>query len=142
MSENPKFWDNYSRLFLVPKPLKRWRPVINLSILNSHLNAPTFKMETAESIRKWDSKRGVGHLDRPHRRLFSCSNSSTILKISEISNQNRGFPISGTPFWCRNSSPRVYSDCERGKTRSSSQESQNPSVTGQVASSVTQKDVS
>ena len=45
----------YSRLFLVPKPLKRWRPVIGLSILNSHLHVPTFKMETAESI--WKSIR-------------------------------------------------------------------------------------
>ena len=42
----------YSRLFLVPKPMKRWRPVIDLSILNSHLHVPTSKMETAESIRK------------------------------------------------------------------------------------------
>ena len=42
----------YSRLFLVPKPMKRWRPVIDLSMLNSHLNVPTFTMETAESIRK------------------------------------------------------------------------------------------
>ena len=42
----------YSRLFLVPKPLKRWSPVIDLSILNTHLHVPTFKMETAESIRK------------------------------------------------------------------------------------------
>ena len=42
----------YSRLFQVPKPLKRLRPVIDLSILNSHLHVPTFKMETAECIRK------------------------------------------------------------------------------------------
>ena len=41
-------------------------------------------METAESIR------GVGHLDRPHRRLFPCSNTSTISKISEISDQKKG----------------------------------------------------
>ena len=41
----------YSRLFLVPKPMKRWRPVIDLSMLNNHLHVPTFKME-AESIRK------------------------------------------------------------------------------------------
>ena len=38
-----------------------------------------------------DSKRGVGHLDRPHRRLFPCSNTSTISKISEISDQKKGF---------------------------------------------------
>ena len=42
----------YSRLFLVPKPLKRWRPVIDLSILNNHLHVPTFKMKRAKSIRK------------------------------------------------------------------------------------------
>ena len=86
-----------------------------------------------------DSKRGVGHLDRPHRRLFSCSNTSTISKISEISDQKRGFPISGSPFWCRYSSPRVYLHCERGKTHSSSQEPQNPSISRRLASSVTNK---
>ena len=42
----------YSRLFLVPKPMKRWRPVIDLSMLNNHVHVLTFKMETAESIRK------------------------------------------------------------------------------------------
>ena len=41
----------YSRLFLVPKPGKRWRPVIDLSVVNSFLHVPTFKMETAENIR-------------------------------------------------------------------------------------------
>ena len=32
--------------------MKRWRPVIDLSMLNHHLHVLTFKMETAESIRK------------------------------------------------------------------------------------------
>ena len=41
----------YSRLFLVLKPGKKWRPVIDLSVLNKHLSVPTFKMETAEVIR-------------------------------------------------------------------------------------------
>ena len=41
----------YSRLFLVPKPAKKWRLVIDLSVLNMHLSVPTFKMETAEVIR-------------------------------------------------------------------------------------------
>ena len=41
----------YSRLFLVPKPNNKWRPVIDLSLLNQHLTVPTFKMETAEVIR-------------------------------------------------------------------------------------------
>ena len=41
----------YSRLFLVPKPGKKWRPVIDLSVVNKYLHIPTFKMETAENIR-------------------------------------------------------------------------------------------
>ena len=41
----------YSRLFLVPKPGKKWRPVIDLSQVNMFLHVPTFKMETAENIR-------------------------------------------------------------------------------------------
>ena len=41
----------YSRLFLVPKPGNRWRPVIDLSSLNQFLTVSKFKMETPESIR-------------------------------------------------------------------------------------------
>ena len=42
----------YSRLFLVPKPGNKWRPVIDLSLLNHYLRICTFKMETAECIRQ------------------------------------------------------------------------------------------
>ena len=41
----------YSRLFLVPTPHQRWRPVIDLSTLNTLLLVERFKMETPESIR-------------------------------------------------------------------------------------------
>ena len=49
--ENVKFLGFYSRLFLVPKPHQRWRPVIDLSRLNTFLHLEKFKMETPESIR-------------------------------------------------------------------------------------------
>ena len=42
----------YSRLFLVPKPHGKWRPVIDLSALNQYLQVSRFKMETPESIRE------------------------------------------------------------------------------------------
>ena len=41
----------YSRLFVVPKPGGRWRPVIDLSALNRHIKAPRFRMETARALR-------------------------------------------------------------------------------------------
>ena len=49
--ENVKSLGFYSRLFLVPKPHQRWRPVIDLSRLNTFLLIEKFKMETPESIR-------------------------------------------------------------------------------------------
>jgi hypothetical protein len=41
----------YSRLFIVPKKTGGMRPVIDLSILNTYLVVPHFKMETNRSIR-------------------------------------------------------------------------------------------
>ena len=38
-------------LFLVPKPNNRWRPILDLSTLNTFLNTELFKMETPETIR-------------------------------------------------------------------------------------------
>ena len=49
--ENVKSLGFYSRLFLVPKPHQRWRPVIDLSSLNTFVHVEKFKMETPESIR-------------------------------------------------------------------------------------------
>ena len=41
----------YNRLFLVPKPNRKWRPILDLSKLNIFLETGTFKMETPETIR-------------------------------------------------------------------------------------------
>ena len=42
----------YSRLFLVPKARGTWRPIIDLSVLNTHIQCPSFKMETNGSLLK------------------------------------------------------------------------------------------
>ena len=41
----------YNRLFLVPKPNNKWRPILDLSNLNKFLKIEKFKMETPETIR-------------------------------------------------------------------------------------------
>ena len=106
MSENPQLWDTTADYF--------WYPTHEKVATSNRLKyvEPTFSCAdihdgNSRNYKKVYSTGGVGHLDRPHRCLFSCSNSPTISKISEISNEKRGFPISGSPFWCRNSSPRV-----------------------------------
>jgi hypothetical protein len=46
-----------NRISLVPEAGNRWRPVIYLSTLNSHILCPTLKMETLGSVQKgqWTS---------------------------------------------------------------------------------------
>ena len=41
----------YNRLFLVPKPNNKWRPILDLSKLNLFLKVEKLKMETPETIR-------------------------------------------------------------------------------------------
>ena len=41
----------FKRLFLVPKPNNRWRPILDLSNLNFFFKTEKFKMETPETIR-------------------------------------------------------------------------------------------
>ena len=41
----------FNRLFLVPKPNNKWRPILDLSTLNLFLKTEKFKMETPETIR-------------------------------------------------------------------------------------------
>ena len=41
----------FNRLFLVPKPENKWRPILDLSNLNFFLKTEKFKMETPETIR-------------------------------------------------------------------------------------------
>ena len=53
--QNPQSLGFYNRLFLVPKPNNRWRPILDLSKLNNFLKTQTFKMETPETI--WTSLR-------------------------------------------------------------------------------------
>ena len=49
--ENQNSLGFYNRFFLVPKPNNRWRPILDLSTLNSFLNTESFKMEIPETIR-------------------------------------------------------------------------------------------
>ena len=49
--QNPQSVGFYNRLFLVPKPKNRWRPILDLSKLKTFLKTQSFKMETLETIR-------------------------------------------------------------------------------------------
>ena len=48
---NQTYLGFFNRLFLVPKPNNKWRPILDLSNLNFFLKVEKFKMETPETIR-------------------------------------------------------------------------------------------
>ena len=103
-------------------------------MLNNLLHVPTFKVETAESIRK-SIQQGewVTSIDLTAS-YFHVPIHPQSQKYLRFQTKRGVFPISGSPFWCRNSS--LEFTCI---THNSSQEPQNPSISGRLASSVTNK---
>ena len=75
--ENVRSLGFYSHLFLVPKPHQKWRPVIDLSRLNTFLVEERVKMETPESIRaslipgEWVPSIDLSEVPRVHPRFSS-----------------------------------------------------------------------
>ena len=50
-SSNSKISGVLQQAILLPEPNNRWRPILDLSTLNTFLNTESFKMETPETIR-------------------------------------------------------------------------------------------
>ena len=87
--ENVKSLGFYSRLFLVPKPHQRWRPVIDLSRLHTFLLVENFKMEH----QNLPDSRGMGVVDRPIRRLPSHPHLPKLKEIPKVLPQFAGVPV-------------------------------------------------
>ena len=104
--ENVKSLGFYSGLFLVPKPHQRWRPVIDLSRLNTFLHVQKFKMETPESIRtslipeEWVSSIDLSGC------LPSHPHPSKLKEIPKVFPQVTGFPVHLPSFRTSYSPPR------------------------------------
>ena len=86
----------YNWLFLVPKPNNRWRPILDLSTLNTFLNTESSKMETPETIRtslqlgEWVTS--IGFKTRTSIYQFTVSPGSTCIFTSRVS------PTSSKPY--------------------------------------------
>ena len=109
--ENVKSPGFYSRLFLVPKPCQRWRPVIDLSRLNTFLLVERFKMETPE------------YIDRLIRRLPSHPHPPKLKEVPMVLPQVTGVPVHLPSFQTGHSPTGLYNDCKGSEADDSQRES-------------------
>ena len=63
----------FNRLFIVPKPNQKWRPILDLSALNKFLSVKTFKDNS-----DFPAKRGMGDIAGFQRRVFPHSSSHKV----------------------------------------------------------------
>ena len=126
--ENVKSLGFYSRLFLVPKPHQKWRPVIDLSRLNTFLHVEKFKMETPESIRTSLI---------PGEWVSSIDLSDAYLHIP-IHPTSRKYlvPVHLPPVRAGHSPPGLYNDCKGSETNGPLKRTQNSPIPGRLADQV------
>ena len=108
--------------FLVPKPNNRWRPILDLSTLNTFLNTGTFKMETPETIR---TSLQAGE--------WVTSNSQSVQEVHALSPPGSVLPVQSPSLWPVHSSHGVHSGGLRGQNRGFSEGYKDPPVPRRLA---------
>ena len=126
--ENVKSLGFYSCLFLVPKPHQRWRPIIDLSRLNTFLLVERFKMETPESIRaslvpgEW-----VSSIDLSDAYLHIPIHPNS-RKYLRFCHRLQMFQFTSLPF----GPSGLYNDCKRGEADGPVKGNQTSTVPGRL----------
>ena len=88
----------FNRLFIVPKPNHKWRPILDLSTLNQFLRVKTFKMETPETIRtSLQQEEWVTSLDFSDA-YFHIPIHYTSRKFLRFHFQNQSYQFRALPF--------------------------------------------
>ena len=128
--ENQNSLGFYNRLFLLPKPNNRWRPILDLSTLNTFLNTESFKMETPETIRtslqagEWvtsiDFKDAYFHIPIQSR------------KYMRFHLQGWSYQFKALPFGL-STAPMEFTVVARGQTHGTSEGYKDPLVPRQLA---------
>ena len=103
----------FNRLFLVPKPNNKWRPILDLSNLNQFLKAQNGDTGNHQNL---PPARGVGYLNRLQGRLLPHANTGTIQEISEISRPGSDILVQGTAIRFVYSTHGVHCSSKGGET--------------------------
>ena len=126
--QNPQSPGFYNWLFLVPKPNNRWRPILDLSILNNYLKTQSFKMETPRDYKDLPPGRGVGDLHRFQRRILPYTNKQPVQEVHALSCPGQDLSIQSTALWSVHSPHGVYSGGQRGQISGNEIGYKNPPV--------------
>ena len=118
----------FNRLFIVPKPNHKWRPILDLSTLNQFLCVKNIQNGDSRDNPDLSTTRGVGDIARLQRRLLPHSNSLHIPKIPQVPLSEPVVPVSGTSLWPVNSSHGVHWCGQRGQVNGSVTGYKNPPV--------------
>ena len=102
--ENVKSLGFYSRLFLVPKPHQRWRPVIDLSRLNTFLHVNG----NSRVHQDLPDSRGVGIVHRSVGHLPPHPHPPKLKEIPKVLPQVSGVPVHIPPLRAGYSAPGLF----------------------------------
>ena len=110
----------YNWLFLVLKPNNWWRPLLDLSTLNTFLNTESFKMETPETIR---TSLQIGEW------VTSIDFKDAYIHIpihSQSKKYMRFLPVQAPTLWSVHRTHGVHSAGQRGQTDDLTERYKNP----------------
>ena len=120
----------YNRLFLVPKPNNRWRPILDLSTLNTFLVVQDGDPRDNKNL---PTGRGVGHIHRFQRRILPHTNLQSVQEVHAFSHPGSVLPAQGPTLWSVHSSHGVHSGDQRGQTHGTSEGYKDPPVPRRLA---------
>ena len=105
----------YNRLFLVPKPNNRWRPILDLSTLNTFLNT-VIQNEDLRDNKVLPTDRGMGYFHKLQGRILPHTNSQSVQEVHAFSHSGSVLPLQGPTLWSVHSTNEVHSGGQKGQT--------------------------
>ena len=131
--ENVKSLGYYSLLFLLSKPHQWWRPVIDLSRLNTFLLVEMVQNGNTRVHQGLSDSRGMGIVNRPIIHLPSHPHPPKLKEVPKVLPQVTGVPVHLPSFRASHSPTGLYNDCKRSEADDPHEGSQTSPVPGRLA---------
>ena len=125
----------YSLLFVVPKASGQWRPIIDLSTLNTFVDIPTFSHGHSGAYKTLSDTRQLGNFYRSAGRLPADSYPCISSEVSPFHVRPPSLPVQGTPVRAVNVTLDLYDRDGGSKEDASSPRHSDFHVFGRLANS-------